>query len=103
MYSTQTAELGMTLPVVGSREPFSPTVLNANATLIDNQFNATTGHDHSGAHKGKPIPAAFGTPTLSPTHALLRWKIGKSAARRAKTSCSRWRTGPWLRTFPNFR
>ena len=37
------------------------------------------------AAKAKPILAGFGIRTLSPTRAILRWKIGRSAAEAAKT------------------
>jgi len=55
MAHTLTTELSLVKPTSGTHEPYSITNENANLDTLDGLFNTSTGHDHSGAHKGAPV------------------------------------------------
>src|SRR5262252_6011574 len=55
MAHTLTTELSLVKPTAGTHEPYSITNENANLDTLDGLFNTSTGHDHSGAHKGAPV------------------------------------------------
>lgn len=58
MAKTNTTELNLIKPTPGTKEPYTVANDNTNMDTIDALFNSTSGHDHSAAHKGKPIPAS---------------------------------------------
>lgn len=56
MPDTTLPNTGLTSILVGGSENTWGDKVDANFVIIDNLFSNTTGHDHSGAGKGKPIP-----------------------------------------------
>jgi hypothetical protein len=57
--SGTTAELGLaTATDTDDIEVYNVTQLAAALVLLDALFSASAGHDHTGVHKGKPIPSS---------------------------------------------
>lgn len=65
MATTSTTELGLIKPTPGTKEPYTVANENSNSDKIDALFHTSTGHDHSGAHKGAPVTRLSTAVTLS--------------------------------------